>query len=40
MIDDDDYCGVVGGIVIGNGNQNTWKKLAPVRLFHHKFRIA
>jgi hypothetical protein len=28
--DDDDECGVVGGIKIGRGNRSTWIKPAPV----------
>jgi hypothetical protein len=31
MIDDDE-CGVVGGMGIGTGNRNTWRKLSPVPL--------
>jgi hypothetical protein len=32
MIDDDDECGAVGGIIIGRGNRSTLKKSAPTPL--------
>jgi hypothetical protein len=31
MIDDRDY-GAIGGMKIGRGNRNTWRRHAPVRL--------
>jgi hypothetical protein len=34
MIDDDDECGAVGGIRINGRNRNTWRKPAPMPLWH------
>jgi hypothetical protein len=40
MIDDDDYCGTVGGMRIGKGNEVLLEDLPQCHFVHHKSHMT